>query len=234
MTETKKKLTDHNHDKYSTIPEFNTLAASFFNARLAQANLITKTDFDAKLSSLNRKISANKSKHLLIENKFKELKTFDSIYYRGKSHFEEDDTQNYLVFQPIQRYFKRVAGAGNVNHIYYWKSKGLSDERINSIKTSDYEITSYLSYYDVNKIGVKFDGGCLKQDHGTILHGGIVNVYIVYEISKNINISDNSTLENCLFGSVKLTKNAVIDKYGYSGYEIGLIEMEVFNFLALD
>ena len=162
MTETEKKLTDHNHDKYITTPEFNTLAASVFNARLAQANLITKTEFDAKLSSFNRKISANKSKHLLIENEFKKLKTFDSIYYRGKSHFEEDDTQNYLVFQPMQRYFKRVAGAGNVNHIYYWKSKGLSDEIINSIKTSDYEITPYLSYYDVNKIRVKFDGGCLK------------------------------------------------------------------------
>ena len=29
--------------------EFNTLAANVFNARLAHANLITKTDFDAKL-----------------------------------------------------------------------------------------------------------------------------------------------------------------------------------------
>ena len=43
---------------------FNTLAA-VFNARLAQANLITKTDFDAKLSSLNREITSNQSKHLL-------------------------------------------------------------------------------------------------------------------------------------------------------------------------
>ena len=59
----KKKLTDHNHGKYITTPEFNTLAADVFNARLAQANLITKTDFDAKLSSLNRKINLNKSKH---------------------------------------------------------------------------------------------------------------------------------------------------------------------------
>ena len=54
ITEIEKNLTGHNHDKYITTPEFNTLAASVFNARLAQANLITKTDFDAKLSSLNR------------------------------------------------------------------------------------------------------------------------------------------------------------------------------------
>ena len=54
--------------------QFNTLAASVFNTRLAQANLITKTDFDAKLSSL----PANKSRHLLVENELKKLKTFDS------------------------------------------------------------------------------------------------------------------------------------------------------------
>ena len=49
INELEKKLTDHNHDKYITTPEFNTLAADVFNATLAQANLVTKTDFDAKL-----------------------------------------------------------------------------------------------------------------------------------------------------------------------------------------
>ena len=48
------------------LQNFNTLAANFFNARLAQANLITKIEFDAKLSSLNRKIIANKTKHFLM------------------------------------------------------------------------------------------------------------------------------------------------------------------------
>ena len=93
ITEIEKKLTDHNHDKYITTPEFNTLAADVFNARLAQANLITKTDFDAKLSSLNTKIMSNKSKHLLVENELKKLKS----YFLEKSHFE-DGKQNYLVF----------------------------------------------------------------------------------------------------------------------------------------
>ena len=57
ISELKKKLTDHNHDKYITIQEFNTLAADVFNARLAQSNLVTKTDFDAKLSILYRKFT---------------------------------------------------------------------------------------------------------------------------------------------------------------------------------
>ena len=62
---------------------------------------MTKTDFDAKLSSLNRKIASNKSKHLLVKNELEKLKTFYSIYFRGKSHFEEDGTQNYLEFEPM-------------------------------------------------------------------------------------------------------------------------------------
>ena len=36
--------------------EFDKLAVDVFNARIAQGNLITKTDFDTKLSSLNKKL----------------------------------------------------------------------------------------------------------------------------------------------------------------------------------
>ena len=81
------------------------MAANVFNARLWQASLITKTDFDAKLSSLNKTVTTNKTKHLLVENELNKLKTFDSGYFIGKSHFEEDGMQNYLVFQPMYRYF---------------------------------------------------------------------------------------------------------------------------------
>ena len=76
ISELKKKVTDHNHDKYITTPESNTLAADVFNARLAPAKLITKTDFDAVNSY--RKIISIKSKHLLVENELKKLKTFNS------------------------------------------------------------------------------------------------------------------------------------------------------------
>ena len=89
VTEIENKLNNHNHDKYIDTSEFNKLAADVFNARLAQANLITKTDFDAKLSSLNRKITQNKTKHLLVENELNKLKTFDSSYFIGKSHFDD-------------------------------------------------------------------------------------------------------------------------------------------------
>ena len=46
-----------------------------------------------------------------------------------------------------------------------------------------------------------------KQDKITNALGKEVNIYIVYEISKNVNISSYPTLENCLFGTITLTKN---------------------------
>ena len=92
-----------------------------------QANLITKLDFDAKLSSLNRKNTSTKSKHLLVENDLKKLKTLASSYFIEKSRFEDDRTQNYLVFQPIYRYFKRIVVVGNGNYNYYWQSRGFSN-----------------------------------------------------------------------------------------------------------
>ena len=101
VTEIENKLNNHSHDKYITTPEFNTLAADVFNARLTQTDLKTKIDFDAKLSSLNRKFFKKKSKVLLAEDEFYNLKTFGSRYFRRKNYFENDITQNYLVFQQL-------------------------------------------------------------------------------------------------------------------------------------
>ena len=122
----------------------------------------------------------------------------------------------------MYRYFnvQIINGVGSGNYIYYWQSKGLSDERINSIKTPNHSITPNLNYYGTTT-RIKFNGSCLEQDKVIFNHGKVVNIYIVYEISKSINISDYLTLENCLIGAVTLTKNADIDRYGYSGYEIG-------------
>ena len=193
------------------------MADSVFNARLVQTNLITKTDFDAKRSSLHRKITANKTKHLLVENKLKKLKIYDSSYFIGKSHFEEDGSQKYLVFQPISRYFKTIA---NTDYVSSWKSKGLSAENITPPATSNNSLSPALSYYGT-KTRVKFAGSCLKQPKVSYNHGKTVNIYIVYELGASGTPNHDPTLKNSLFGAVTLIKNADIDKYGYSGYGIG-------------
>ena len=222
---TENKITDLNRDKYITAAGFDRLTTENFKARLAQADLVTKTDFDTKLQDINKRITSNKTKHLLVENELKKLKTFDLNYFKGKGHFEEDGTQNCLVFQSMYIYFKRIAGVSSGNYMYIWKSKGLFDERINSITTSNYSITPELSHFGT-KTRVKFSGSCLKQDNVTYNHGTIVGIYIVYE---NM-FSTYLTLGDCLFGAVSLTKHVDIDQYKYSGYSIGFDREGEFSF----
>ena len=157
---------------------------------------------------------------MLVENELKKLKTFDSSYFIGKSHFEEDGTQNYLVFQPIIRYSKINMVINDADFVLSWKSKGLSDETIKPPSTSGNSLTPALSYYHASKIRVKFTGSCLKQDKITFNHGKVVNTYIVYKLDK-IYVKTNPTLVKCLFGAVSVTKNADIGKYKYFGYGIG-------------
>ena len=101
---------------------------------------------------------------MLIENELKKLQKFDAVYFRDKGNIEEDGTQNYLVFQPICRYFRRIISTGSGNYIYFWKSIGLSDERLNSNTSSNHKITPELSYYGT-KIRAEFNESCLKKDN---------------------------------------------------------------------
>ena len=132
ISDIEKKIADHDHDKYVTTSKFNKLTTENFNARLAQTNLITKIDFDTRLQILSKRIASNKIKHLLIENKLKKIEKFDAAYFRGKNDFDGDGTQNYLVFQPVYKYFKMAS-----NKISSWKSKGLSNEKISSVTSNN-------------------------------------------------------------------------------------------------
>ena len=106
----------------------------------------------------------------------KKLKTFYSSYFRGKSHFKEDGTQNWLVFQLIHRYFKTASD--NPCAILSWKSKGLSNESIKAPNTPNKILNPSLDYVH-SKIRGKFRGDCLKQGNITFNHIKIVNIYIV-------------------------------------------------------
>ena len=168
ITEIQNKLANHNHDKYLTTPEFNTLAADVFNGRLKWTNLVTKTDFDNSVSRLNNKIAANKTKNEFIETN------------------------------------KPPA-------------------------TSDNSLTPLIDYHG-NKIKLIFTGSCLKQPKISYTHRTIENIYIVYELGASSSNDNDPTLKNCLFGAAALTKNADIDKYGYSGYGIGFYRRSSFSF----
>ena len=155
ITDTKNKLNNHNLDKYVATSEFNTLTADVFNARLEQENLIAKTDFDAKLSSQNKKSTGNKTKHFLNDN--------DLSYYRGKQHFDEGSSkQNYLVFLLMGKCFKLNSVVGVIDRVLSWQSKVISNESMKPPTTSNNSLDPRLNYNDT-KIKVQFTGSCLKQ-----------------------------------------------------------------------
>ena len=82
INEVKNKIP--NHDKYITPPEFNWLTAESFAARLKEAGLVNKTDFDNKLTSFNRRITSNKIKHLEVQKKLNSLITKDYNLLLGR------------------------------------------------------------------------------------------------------------------------------------------------------
>ena len=117
----------------------------------------------------------------------------------------------------------------NTGYILLRGSKGLSSETIKPPSMSDDSLTPVISYYGT-KTRIKFTGSCLKQPKISYTHGTIVNIYIAYELGASGSNNNDPTLKNCLFGAVTLTKNADIEKYGYSGYGIGFDRRSSFSF----
>ena len=159
---------------------------------------MSKTDFHNKVPVLIVQLQQIKQKDESIENEIKKLKTLDLSYFIGKSHFEKDGTQNYLVFQPLNKYFKVIA---SIDYTSSWKSKGLSAETITLPSTSDNSLTLAVGYYDT-KTRVKYIRSCLKHSKISYTHSAIVNIYIVYELGASSSHSNHPTLKNCLFGAV--------------------------------
>ena len=160
--------------------------------------------------------NSNKSKHLLVENELKKLNNFEAADFRSKNVFGDDGAQNYLVFQTMNRCFKKI---GKTKSISSCKSKGLPDEVIKSPTINNKSLAPKLEYLD-KKMFVKFDRSCLIKRDKFTFNEKTVNIYIVYDLDSNLNNFD-TTLQNCLFGAVKLTKNSDIDKYQYSCYGTG-------------
>ena len=180
VSEIERKIADQSHDKYITTLEFNKLTAENFAARLPQANLLTKTDFDDKLINLNEKTNSNKTKSLIVENEFKKSETFDSLYLHGKSHFEGMVVKIIYCFNGHIDILKQL-----VLMIVIFYHGNLKDclMKVLSLLLHLIKMLNHSANYVGTKATVKFNRNCLKQEKTLFDHGKIVNIYIVYEIS---------------------------------------------------
>ena len=85
------------------------------------------------------------------------------------------------------------------------ESKELCNEKISSVTISNYS-QAPRPVYNNARIKLEFRGDLLKEDKVTYNSGPIVNIYTVYRLIPSVNTS-GITLDNCLFGAVKLAKN---------------------------
>ena len=136
----------------------------FINSQ--ELDRLTKISFDARVKEAEKSLASK----TVVENtldlgdknrqKIEKLQTFVSGCFLGKSHFEDDERQNYLVFQPVFTYFKTPA---NSDMIIASKSKGLSEESIKRPALIDNSLNPGLNCIDYAKIRIKFNASCLKQ-----------------------------------------------------------------------
>ena len=139
-----------------------------------------------------------------------------SVLNRAK-YFPSGICQNYLVFVTAHKYIKCFTGTTQTES---WKSNGMSEERIESIAKSDSNFAPTIADHHVLP-DINFNGHCLTKNNISIPKK-VINLYISYTLGHQLrNLNTDFTLGNCLFGSAKLTKNADLDKYKYTGYIIG-------------
>ena len=131
----------------------------------------------------------------------------------GANYFSSEIFQNYFVLIPPKKYIKYFSGTTRNDS---WKSNVMSEENIESITKSDSNFApSFVDHHVLP--GINFNGHCLIKNNISIPKE-VINLYISYKLR---NLNTDFTLNNCLFGSVKLTKNDDPTKYKYSSYGIG-------------
>ena len=181
------------------------------------ANFVKKSSFDEKLKT----VISNKNELNKLSKKVKAITTKElpkdlidkfSILNAAK-YFSSGIFQNYLVFIPAIKYIKYFHAT---TRIYLWKSNRMSEESIENITKSDSNFAPiFLDHHLLPDIN--FNGHCFIKNNISILKK-VINLYISYTLGRQLrNLNTDFTLSNCLFGFVRLTKNADLDKYKYTG-----------------
>ena len=123
----------------------------------------------------------------------------------------------------MSKYLKTINGNVAISE---WTSKGISNGVLKAHNTPTPQASARI-----RNMYLEFNGSCLKTTEKYFFYPDMIelNIYIVYELTSNLNNFD-PTLENCLFGSVRITKNADIDKYKYMAYGFGFDSKGTFLF----
>ena len=177
--------------------------------------MLKKTDFDHKLKNLNKNVTSNKTKHVLVENELNELfQKVKAVSTKGLTkdlidkfcilirakYFSSGTFRNYLVFIPAKKYIKYFSSTTQIDS---WKSNRMSGENIENISKSDCIFPSiFVDHHLLSDIN--FNGHCLINNNISITKK-VIHLHISYLLNPWIrNLNTDFTVKNCLFGSVQL------------------------------
>ena len=137
--------------------------------------------------------------------------------------------QLYLIFKLIQETIATCLGLPCT--VSEWESMGLSNDKSRPPYTANKSLFPKL-IWNKSKLRLRFERSCLKEDKAPFTPNNVVNLFIVCELDRwSRDLNTDFTLKECLYGTVKLTKNADPDKYKYSGYGIGFDSRSKFSLL---
>ena len=216
------------------IPDISNLATA--SALIAVENkipditsLITKTDFDVKLKNISDRVTNKKSKDILLDNEIKKLKTLVGSSAKIKfDKVQKENSFNRGFFYYLQQSYS----------VYERKIDSFIFDNKKILKWRSTDIFNYSDYYSMNGIkDTKKELPRLKNNDETYVHlrgshfqqsniiitnnSNVINIYIVYKLDRVSSTRDTTfTIQNALFGSMEITKDADTSKYKYKGYGI--------------
>ena len=169
-----------------------------------------------------------KSQHITDECKKVEDKVNENkkgiIFVKGFFSYEY---HSHLVYDYKLNSFKIYASSS----ILDWRPKNIYDPSNKNELSSNRNINNfYPSKKNISgELYVSFSGNNFVQDIINISNN-VINIYCVYKLDP-IDFSRNNkfTIQNALFGAIKITKNANTSKYKYKGYGICFDESEEFT-----
>ena len=201
------------------------------NASLtSQLNDLKSQHIATEVTTIDNKTKKNASGILALENKLQQKEDTRNKDERGNSFarglsFYMD--QSYLVYNCKMGSFRYAA-----NRISAWKSANIfnyfDNSNINAVGDTS---GNKPDLKNDGRMHVYLSGNYFKQDRTRIFNNNnTINIYIVYKLDPIASSRDTTfTMQNALFGTMQITKNADTSKYDYKGYGICFDERSEFG-----
>ena len=183
----------------SYVPTYSEVEEEIVSVTLNLSNYVTQKEFKSltKVDTSDLKTNVAKIKKKVNDIDVDKIDFIDEL--QGKNYIED----SYLYFKPEHRYFE-ITG---IKSVLSWKSIGLSDEKLKSIR--DYYFPEL--WYDKERTYLNFRKGALAQEKISYTHDH-VNLYIIYSMLYISYKSGPDTIGQYLFGATDYNKKK------WSGY----------------